>query len=256
MRSVQKMSSLGASSRNLPPAYCSTDGETAQPPASTQNTSVETVPRPLAAEDLALHDRYSNPLHCAFISLEASDHTHPSDVRIHHEMNRIYVSDVGRSVIEIFDVNGHLLHTINDPAMLNCQPNRFVITPDGTLIISSAIHHCLYMYSPTAPLSDHFQYQQFKLGAAGKLIHQFYSPSDLTVDPSNGYIFVCDVGNYRIKVLTPEGVCERIIQLVFLNPRKQYLCPTAITYQPTRNQLVCIVNNEDAICFVSKHANG
>lgn len=204
-----------------------------------------------------MNGRYSNPLNCRFISLEATDHTHPSDIRIHNALNRIYLSDIGRSIVEIFDMNGQVLHSISDPAILKFQPNRFVVTVDGTLIISSAVLHCLYMYSPASPFSENFQYQQFKLGAEGKLIHQFSSPSDMVADPNNGYVYVCDVGNYRIKVLTPQGMCERIIQLAYLvNGVKQYLYPTAITYQPTRGQLVCIVNNEDAICFFSKHANG
>lgn len=219
--------------------------------------SAHSEPRELTADELALHDRYSNPLHCRFISLEQTDHTLPSDVRIHDAMNRIYLSDTGRSIIEIFDMNGQVLHAISDPAMLKFQPNRFALTPDGTLIISSAVMQCLYMYSPASPFSENFQYQQFKLGAEGKLIHQFCSPSDMVTDPANGYVYVCDVGNYRIKVLTPQGMCERVILVAhFVAGVKQYLYPTAITYQPSRGQLVCIVNNEDAICFISKHANG
>ena len=62
-------------------------------------------PRYLTSEELALTERYSNKLRTQIIRLQIKDQTQPVDVRIHHETYTLYLCDVGRSVVEIYNNN-------------------------------------------------------------------------------------------------------------------------------------------------------
>ena len=192
------------------------------------NSSAEMVDpneltREFTADELALHSQYSNKTHMKVINLQRKDETQPVDLRIYHEKNHIYLCDVGRSVVEIYDLNGIFQRMINDSTISKFQPTAIAVASDGTVIIASHFNHCLYMYSPNDSHMgiNHCSYKQFKLGTQGTLIHQFYQPAGIVIDYSNGYLYVCDRGNYRIQVIRPEGFCERVIHL-FLNTKKKY----------------------------------
>lgn len=221
-------------------------------------------PRELTADELAMSGRYSNTLNVRFIDLEAKDQTQPVDVRIQQDTNRVYLCDVGRGVVEIFDLHGVRQHVIDDPIMSKFQPTALVMAFDGTIIVASHFNHCLHMYTPMLdeqkgdadhPLNS-FKYQQYKLGTSGNQLHQFFHPAGISIDHRDGYLYVCDRGNYRIKVLTPQGICERVIELVINGKKKQILDPSRIACQTLHDQLVCIFGTGDAICFLSRHANG
>ncbi|CAF0847375.1 unnamed protein product [Rotaria sp. Silwood1] len=212
----------------------------------------------ITADDLALNERYSDKTRIQNINLQAYDQTQPVDISIHHEKNKIYLCDIGRSVVQIFDINGTLEHVINGKIMSKFQPTAIAVAFDGTLILASHFNHCLHMYLPndTQNQSNCYSYKQFKLGTEGHQIHQFYNPAGITIDKSDGYLYVCDRGNYRIQVITPDGLCERIIEL-YLNDKKKYpLDPVRIALQPNSEHIVCIIGAGDAICFIPKYTNG
>ena len=220
--------------------------------------------RELSADELGLNERYSNTLSVRFINLQAKEQTQPVDVRIQSESNHIYLCDVGRSVVEIFDLYGARLHVIDDPVMSKFQPTALVMAFDGTIIVASHFNHYLHMYTPMMDqqksdadaVLNPYKYQQYKLGGEGTQLHQFFHPAGVTIDPRDGYLYVCDRGNYRIKVLSPQGVCERVVELVISGKKKQHLDPSRIACQTAQNQLVCIFGAGDAICFFSQHASG
>nr|ACD88957.1 NHL repeat containing protein [Adineta vaga] len=209
-------------------------------------------------DDLSLKERYSNVTRSESINLQVKDETQPVDVSIHHETKKIYLCDVGRSVVEIYDMNKTFEHIINNSTMIKFRPTAIAITTNGTVIVASHFGHCLHMYSPNDSQNgtNSYSYKQFKLGTEGNQIHQFFQPAGIATDRSDGYLYVCDRGNCRIQVFTPDGICERIIEL-FLNYKKKYqLDPIRIAIQKNSDQLVCIVGAGDAICFVPKRTNG
>jgi hypothetical protein len=157
-------------------------------------------------------------------------------------------------MVEIFDFYGTLLHAIDDPTMLKFQPTAIVVAFDGTIIIGSHFNHCLHMYSPSETLNT--KYKQFKLGTQGDQLHQFYHPAGIAIDHKDGYLYVCDRGNYRIQVIRPEGICERVIELFLNDKQKQALDVTRVAIQANLDQLVCILGNGDAICFIPKLTHG
>jgi DNA-binding beta-propeller fold protein YncE len=142
--------------------------------------------------------------------------------------------------------------------MTKFQPTAIAIAFDETIIIASHFNHCLHMYSPSDSqnTTNHYAYKQFKLGAPGSQIHQFYHPAGIAIDHNDGNLYVCDRGNYRIQVIRPEGICERVMEL-FVNGKKKYpLEPVRIAVQRIYDRIVCIVGAGDAICFIPKQTNG
>jgi DNA-binding beta-propeller fold protein YncE len=43
-----------------------------------------------------------------------------------------------------------------------------------------------------------------KWGSTGTGDGQFYCPNDITIDSSNGYVYVTDSGNHRIQIFVPD----------------------------------------------------
>ena len=227
--------------------------------------------RELTSDELALHGRYSNKLRTQIIRLQAKDQTQPVDVCVHHDTYTVYVCDVGRSVVELFGMNGKLKHIIDDPTTVKFQPTAIAIADDGTVIVASHFNHRLHMYLPeskeeTAPANDNesvaaakhqYIYQQFKLGSPGKGVHEFYHPAGIAIDPRDGYLYVCDRGNARIQVLRPEGICERVITLLVHDGEGEHrISSIRLAHQHKGDQMVCMVGGGDALCFLSRYADG
>ena len=212
----------------------------------------------LTADELSLCKRYSEKDHIKCVKLGTTVQTEPVDICIHHETNRIYLCDVGRSVVEIFDMNGELQHVINHSSMTVFQPTAIVVTLDGTIIIASYFNHCLHMYSPndSSNNTNAYSYKQYRLGKAGKQLHEFDGPTGIAIDDNDGYIYVCDRGNCRIQVINTEGMCERVIELFSKDNRRCQMEPVRIALLPYSDQMVCIINTGDTICFSSRYDNG
>lgn len=142
--------------------------------------------------------------------------------------------------------------------MLRFQPTALAIGLDATVISASHFNHYLCMYTPSDPQNSAacYTYQQFKFGAPGTQIHEFYNPAGIAIDYIDGCLYVCDRGNCRIQVIRPEGLCERVIQLYLDIKKKHPLDPIRIGLQQNANRIVCIVGTGDAICFMPKESNG
>ncbi|CAF1316355.1 unnamed protein product [Rotaria magnacalcarata] len=223
--------------------------------------------RELTSDELALNERYSNKQRTQIISLPITSQTQPIDVCLHHESYTIYSCDVGRSVVEIFDMYGKLQHTINDSATTKFQPTAIVVACDGTIILGSHFNHRLHMYSPVdlqenqtseqdQTFTNEYNFQQYKLGSPGHAVNQFHFPADIAIDYTDGYLYVCDRGNYRIKVLRPEGICERVIELLSHDPQENNIAPIQIAHQQIGEHIACLTGKGEALCFVPKYAEG
>ncbi|CAF1403836.1 unnamed protein product [Adineta ricciae] len=212
----------------------------------------------ISPDDSSLNKRYSDVTRLDSINLQLKDETQPVDVSVHHGTNQIYLCDVGRSVVEIYNMNKTFQRAMNNATMIKFRPTAITVTADGTIIVASHFSHCLHMYSPNGSPTDSNpqSYKQFKLGVEGTQAHQFYQPAGIAIDRNDGYLYVCDRGNRRIQVFTPDGICERIIELYLNTKKKCPLDPIRIATQNQSDQLVCIVGSGDAVCFIPKHSNG
>ena len=217
--------------------------------------------RELTADELALNGRYSNKSSTRIISLQVKDQTQPVDVCIHHDTHLLYSCDVGRSVVEIFDLNGKLQHVIDDPTTIKLQPTAIAVAFDGTVIVASHFQHRLHMYSPVVNEDGYahvqgYQFRQFRLGSPGHDAQQFHHPAGIAMDLNDGYLYVCDRGNYRIQVFRPEGICERVVDLVLQDEEETPAAPIQVALQRKGKQMISIVGTGDAICFIPKNADG
>jgi DNA-binding beta-propeller fold protein YncE len=147
---------------------------------------------------------------------------------------------------------------INDSVMNKFKPTAIAVAFDGTIIIASYFSHYLQMHAPNpTPNNENiYSYKLFKLGSPGIYIHQFQYPAGITIDQSDGYLYICDRGNFRIQVMNPDGICERVIELVLNSKKKQQLEPVRIAHQKKLDQLVCILGNGDVLGLIPKNANG
>lgn len=232
-----------------------------------QLVDATTLARELTADELALGGRYANMLRTQMIDLQNKEQTQPVDVGIHHDTYTIYACDVGRSVVEIYDMYGKLQHVIDDQTMLKFQPTALAVAFDGTVIVGSHFNHRFHMYSPVHPSEDEqglshsqswsgYQYQQYKLGGPGSDFHEFQYPAGVSIDYTDGYLYICDRGNYRIQVLRPEGVCERVVELLMQTEELNHISPIRLAHQQIGDQMVCIVGMGDSICFIPKYTDG
>lgn len=206
------------------------------------------------ADDLALERRYSDTTRTKSIGLQAIEQTQPVDVSVLNSTKRLYLCDVGRSLVEIFDMNGTLEHAINDSIMTKFQPTAIAVGCDGTIITASHFNHRLHMHYPEA--TKPYTYKQFKLGVEGNQIHQFYHPSGIVIDNDDGSLYACDRGNNRIQVITPEGLCVRVISLYLYGSKKYPMEPIRIALQRSSGHLVCITGVGEVMCFIPKDSNG
>ena len=231
-----------------------------EPDEAPQLVDANPTARELTRDELALNERYSNKLRNQIIALQTKDQTQPVDVSIHHDSYTLYTCDVGRSVIEIFDMYGKLQHVINDQATLKFQPTSLTVAYDGTIVAASHFQHRLHMYSPDYSEDDQahdvYRFKQYKLGSPGHGLHQFHHPAGISMDLKDGYLYVCDRGNSRIQVMRPEGVCERVIDLISNDEKEAPIPPIQASQQRDGNQMVCLIGSGDAICFIPKSADG
>lgn len=231
-----------------------------------QLVDIDEDARELTAEEIAVIERYEDVTGTKLIPLQKKDKTKPVGVAVHYDTDAIYLCDVGRSLIEIYNLLGELENVIDDQIISNLAPSSIAVTDDGTIIVASESHHRLHLYAPTSYTNDNpsendanneeeYYYQQFKLGSNGTKLHQFQNPSGIAVDAEDGYIYVCDQGNFRIQVISPGGICERSIELI-VNDEEPYFCaPIQIAHQYASGFLVCLVAG-DALCFIPKTASG
>jgi hypothetical protein len=162
---------------------------------------------------------------------------------------------------------GKLQHVIDDQTIAKFQPTAIAVAYDGTVIVGSHFNHRLHMYSPidsseseSNSFNDQSQsayhYQQFKLGGPGSNLHEFQHPAGISIDYTDGYLYICDRGNYRIQVLRPEGVCERVIELLLETDDLNRISPIQVAHQQIGDQMVCLIGMGDAISFIPKYTDG
>ncbi|CAM2706194.1 unnamed protein product [Rotaria socialis] len=247
--------------------YVEEEEEVVENDEAPQLVEADQLPHELTSEELALNERYSNKERTQIISLQITSQTQPIDVCLHHESYTIYSCDVGRSVVEIFDMYGKLQHTINDSATTKFQPTAIAVAYDGTIILASHFNHRLHMYLPVdlqenqtseqnKTFTDEYNFQQYKLGSPGHSVNQFHFPAGIAVDYTDGYLYVCDRGNYCIKVLRPEGICERVIELRSHDPKENNIAPIQVAHQQIGEHIACLTGKGESLCFVSKYAEG
>ena len=121
----------------------------------------------------------------------------PRGATVDSKTGNIYVSNVEDPCVKVFDSTGTYLfkfgHNENEGQMIN--PIGVAICGDRILI--SQGNHFILNYQLNGKFIS-------KIGKYGKGELEFSYPYGLTIDESNGNIYVCDCDNNRIQILSQD----------------------------------------------------
>lgn len=115
---------------------------------------------------------------------------------------QVYVLDVKRKKVMVFDPLGLYQFEVGDPAIL-ARPASVAVNREGTRIYivdrgsTDGDDHRVLAYNEKGE-------RLFDIGPRGRGEGQFNIPLDATVD-ADGTLYVVDSGNFRVQLFSPEG---------------------------------------------------
>ena len=132
---------------------------------------------------------------------------------------RLFVAEESEVVsqVSVFSATGELLNVYGQPgpaslagAFFN-RPHSLTISPSGVIYVADTWNYRIRAFDSRFNQLNMWG-QPLTLGADAPVepVDGFWGPRDVKVD-MNGYIYVADTGNRRIRVYTPDGVWVRDI---------------------------------------------
>ena len=118
----------------------------------------------------------------------------PLGVTVDHSTGNIYVADLDNKCVKVFDNNAKYVFKFGDSGeegKMDCP--RGLVICFNKVLISQSYHILVYQ------LDGKFV-SRISSEGSGKL--QFNRPFGLTTDESNDDIYICDLGNYRIQIIS------------------------------------------------------
>ncbi|KAI6655651.1 E3 ubiquitin-protein ligase TRIM71-like [Oopsacas minuta] len=118
----------------------------------------------------------------------------PKSIAIHYKSERIYVADRENNVVQVFrcDTGDYLFMFGNK---MN-KPRGICIFQDK-VFVTQLFDHCINVYSLEGILIQ-------SVGSHGSGEVQFSYPQGLDVSIRNLNVYVCEYGNNRVQILTPD----------------------------------------------------
>ena len=120
---------------------------------------------------------------------------HPAGVSVHYPTGNIFVADQYNHRVQVFDKDAKYLYKFGDrdgagkmkhPVRIDFHQNK--------VFVSQYLGGCLLVYD----LNGTFLQQ---IGTPGNGEGQFNNPCGITINQSNGEIFVCDGGKHIVKIV-------------------------------------------------------
>ena len=124
--------------------------------------------------------------------------SNPCGVAVHYQTGNIFVADRSSNRVQVFDKDGKYLSKFGDrvgagkmnyPLCIAFYQNKVFVSQNGT--------NCLLVYY----LNGTFLNQ---IGTPGNGEGQLKSPYGITINESNGDIFVCDYSNHRVQIFSKD----------------------------------------------------
>ena len=123
---------------------------------------------------------------------------HPWGVAVHHQTGNIFVVEYSNQRVQAFDKDGKYLYKFGDRDGAGKMNNPFFIAfYQNKVFVSQNGASCLLVYD----LNGTFLKQ---IGTPGNGEGQLSSPYGITINESNGDIFVCDNGNNRVQIFSKD----------------------------------------------------
>ena len=127
----------------------------------------------------------------------------PKGVTVDNTTGMIYVADYGNNCVKVFDNTGKYLSKIGDntgdgkmdgPRSLAIYENRILISQGGSFRSS-----CIFNYQLDGKFIS-------RVGRNGTADLEFRYPLGLTINQTNGDIYVCDSDNKRIQIISKDFI--------------------------------------------------
>ena len=123
---------------------------------------------------------------------------HPSGVGMHYQTGNIFVADQSNHRVQVFDKDGKYLYKFGDrDGAGKMNTPLFIAFYKNKVFVSQVGAGSLLVYD----LNGTFLNQ---IGTPGNEEGQFKSPHGITINESNGDIFVCDHGNNRVQIFSKD----------------------------------------------------
>ena len=121
----------------------------------------------------------------------------PQGVRVDNKSGNIYISDCSNNCVKVFDSTGKYLFKFGDK-----EGEGKMYLPQGVAICGDRIlitqdNHCILNYQLNGEFIS-------RIGRKGKGELEFNDTCGLTIDDSNGDIYICDYFNKRLQILSKE----------------------------------------------------
>ena len=122
----------------------------------------------------------------------------PWGVAVHYQTGNIFVTDQNNNRVQVFDKDGKYLCKFGDRDGAGKMNSPLCITSyQNKVFVSQYGAGCLLVYD----LNGTFLKQ---IGTPGNGEGQFKSPYGITINESNGDIFVCDLNNNRVQIFSKD----------------------------------------------------
>ena len=121
----------------------------------------------------------------------------PRGVTVDNRTGNIYIADHSNNCVKVFDTTGKYLFKLgdNEGEGKMYYPRRVAICGDRILITHGS--HCILNYQLNGKFIS-------IIGRQGRGELEFRVPFGLTIDESNGDIYICDLNNNRIQILNND----------------------------------------------------
>ena len=121
----------------------------------------------------------------------------PRGVTVDNETGNIYIADTENNCVKVFDSTGKHLFKFGDNEDEGKMYFPLSVAICGDRILISQSNHCILNYQLSGKFIS-------KIGKFGNGELEFRCPHGLTIDESNGNIYVSDYGNNRIQILKQD----------------------------------------------------
>ena len=117
----------------------------------------------------------------------------PFGMTVDSTTGNIYIADLYNHCVKVFDSNGKYLFKFNDSK--GGYPRGIAIYGDRVVVTQST--NCVLNYQLNGTIIS-------RIGREGRGELEFYSLRGLTIDESNGDIYICDRANNRVQILNRD----------------------------------------------------
>ena len=121
----------------------------------------------------------------------------PRGVTVDNETGNIYIADTENNCVKVFDSTGKYLFNFGDNEDEGKMYWPLSVDICGDRILISQYNDCILNYQLNGKFIS-------KIGKCGKGELEFNYPFGLTIDESNGNIYVSDCNNNRIQILSQD----------------------------------------------------